>query len=332
MGDDDYVFGDDDFPSAEVADFAAEEVEATEEDAGDVDDPFAMMNGMGAEDSSAPVQVKAVLVAEETPVEATEEDAGDVDDPFAMMGGMGAEDSSAPVQVKAVIVAEETPAEPENAEEGEPYPDIKYGCETPERLTNSKMEKKMKKVWKEGAKRGVEIEGAADMGGLQFFCTTLEEPNGDVDMLYESMKAMNEQSKPDEEERKGGSGRIGKMIISKDQDDSKLAMVAYRPPAKQGILTADVWMKEMLAELGGGELLFGDATTAKAQLSNDPDKGLFVLKLKDSAITLSINYLKKKGLFPDGNDDDDDDYVFGDDDFPSAEVAEAAAEEVEATE
>merc|ERR1712203_66889 len=250
-------------------------------------------------------------------VEATEEDAGDVDDPFAMMGGMGAEDSSAPVQVKAVIVAEETPAEPENVEEGEPYPDIKYGCETPERLTNDKMQKKMKKIIKEGGKRGVEIEGAADMGGLQFFCTTMEEPNGDVDMLYESMKAMNEQSKPDEEERKGGSGRIGKMIISKDTEDSKMAMVAYCPPAKQGVLTADVWMKDMLAELGGGELLFGDATTAKAELTNNPDKGLFVLKLKDSAITLSINYLKKKGLFPDSNDDDDDDYVFGDDDFPS---------------
>merc|ERR1712228_343719 len=148
-------------------------------------------------------------------------------------------------------------------------------------------------------------------------------------MLYESMRAMNEKSKPDEEERKGGSGRIGKMIISKDTEDSKLAMVAYCPPAKQGVLTADVWMKDMLAELGGGELLFGDATTAKALLSNDPDKNLFVLKLKDSAITLSIAYLKKKGLFPDSNDDDDDDYVFGDDDFPSAETAEApeAAEE-----
>merc|ERR1711972_1199149 len=94
-----------------------------------------------------------------------------------------------------------------------------------------------------------------------------------------------------------------------------------------GVLTADVWMKEMLAELGGGEFLFGDATTAKALLTNDPDKGLFVLKLKDSAITLSINYLKKTGLFPDANDDDDDDYVFGDDDFPSAEAPEAAAEE-----
>merc|ERR1719442_210259 len=32
------------------------------------------------------------------------------------------------------------------------------------------------KALKEGGKRGVEIEGAADMGGLQFFCTSVDEP------------------------------------------------------------------------------------------------------------------------------------------------------------
>merc|ERR1719408_853449 len=90
--------------------------------------------------------------------------------------------------------------------EGDDYPNIKYGAATPERLAGEKMEKKMKKIIKEGGKRGVEIEGAADMGGLQFFCTTLQEPNGDVDMLYESMKAMNAKNDPNEEERKGGSG------------------------------------------------------------------------------------------------------------------------------
>merc|ERR1712176_737714 len=240
---------------------------------------------------------------------------------------MGAEDSSAPVKVTAIPAAEDDASTAPASEEGEPYPDIVYGCETPDRLKGEKMEKKMKKIFKEGGKRGVEIEGAADMGGLQFFCTTMDEPNGDVDMLYESMRAMNEKSDPGEEERKGGSGRIGKMIISKDQADSKLAMVAYCPPAKQGTLTAGVWMKDILAEVGGGDYWFGDATTAKALLNNDPDKNFFVLKLKDSAISLSINYLKKKGLFPDGNDDDD--YVFGDDDFPSAENAEAPAEEEE---
>lgn len=197
------------------------------------------------------------------------------------------------------------------------YPNISYGAAMPERLASEKMEKKMKKVVKEGGKRGVEIEGAADMGGLEFFCTTMEEPNGDVDLLYESMRAMNAKSDPNEEERKGGSGRIGKMLISKDQADSKLALVAYVPPAKQDQLSAGTWMDDIIKTLGGGQVLFKDATTAKAVIENDADKGLFVLKLKDSAITESINYLKGKGLFPDKVDDSDDEFVFGDDDFPS---------------
>merc|ERR1719171_919741 len=200
--------------------------------------------------------------------------------------------------------------------EGDDYPNIKYGAATPERLHGEKMEKKMKKIIKEGGKRGVEIEGAADMGGLQFFCTTMEEPNGDVDLLYESMKAMNFKSDPGEEERKGGSGRIGKLIISKNQEDNKLALVSYCPPSKHDSLKADQWMTDLLKTLGAGTMSFGDAYTAKAEIHNDPDKGLFVLKLKDAAITEGINYLKAKGLFPDKCDDSDDDYVFGDDDFP----------------
>merc|ERR1719359_807825 len=93
--------------------------------------------------------------------------------------------------------------------------DIKYGAPTPEKLTSEKMKKK--KVQKEGGKRGVEIEGAADMGGLQFFCTSVLEPGGDVDWLYETLKAMNAKNEPGEEERKGGSSHVGKMIISTNQ-------------------------------------------------------------------------------------------------------------------
>merc|ERR1712072_1263584 len=126
----------------------------------------------------------------------------------------------------------------------------------------------------------------------------MDEPGGDVDWLYESMKAMNEKSDPGEEERKGGSGRIGKMIISKDQGDSKLALVAYVPPSKQKEFAASFWMETILEKLGGGEIVYKDAATAKAVIENDGDKGLFVLKLKDSAITESINLLKERGLFP----------------------------------
>merc|ERR1719506_2332849 len=89
----------------------------------------------------------------------------------------------------------------------------------------------LKKVIKEGGKRGVEIEGAADMGGLQFFCTNVELPEGDTELLEESMKAMNAKSDPTEEERKGGSGHIGKMIFS--AGSAQLAILAYVPDAKQ---------------------------------------------------------------------------------------------------
>ena len=44
---------------------------------------------------------------------------------------------------------------------------------------------------KEGGKKGVEIEGASDMGGLDFFCTTIESPDGDAELLQMSMTAMN---------------------------------------------------------------------------------------------------------------------------------------------
>jgi len=191
---------------------------------------------------------------------------------------------------------------------------------TPESLTSNKnFEKKNKKVVKEGGKRGVEIEGAADMGGLQFFCTSMEEPGGEVDWLYESLKAMNAKSDPTEEERKGGSGHVGKMIVSMDDGGAKgLALVSYVPPTYLKKIQADKWLKDILMGLGAPASCFisGSTTTAKAYIANDGDKGLYAMKLKDSAISQSIFYLRKLGLFPEDKDDDDD-YVFGDDDFPS---------------
>ena len=56
------------------------------------------------------------------------------------------------------------------------------------------------------------------------------------------------------------------------------------------------------------------ANYAVAEIAKDGDKGLFPLKMRDTAITESYNYLKKRDLFPDGDDDSEDDMVFGDED------------------
>jgi len=184
---------------------------------------------------------------------------------------------------------------------------------TPEELAEEK-KKKMKKVIKEGGKRGVEIEGAADMGGLQFFCTSVDEPEGDMEMTLECVKAMNAKSDPTEEERKGGSGHIGKMVFSAGAE--RLALVAYVPEEKQGELECKEWLAKVLS-LYSGTLESEAKDYCSGAIATDGNKNIFPLKIRDSLILEANTFLRKKGLFPEDNDDDDDDMVFGDDDFPS---------------
>merc|ERR1711988_1878907 len=172
----------------------------------------------------------------------------------------------------------------------------------------------LKKVIKEGGKRGVEIEGAADMGGLQFFCTSVDMPDGDQQLLVESLKAMNAKPVEGEEERKGCSGHIGKMIFSAGAD--QLAIVAYVPEEKQGELDCKEWLAKVLS-LYSGTLESEAKDYCSGAIATDGDKNIFPLKIREGLILEANNFLRKKGLFPEDNDDDDDDIVFGDDDFPS---------------
>merc|ERR1712136_666895 len=182
----------------------------------------------------------------------------------------------------------------------------------------------MGKVVKEGGKRGVEIEGAADRGGHQDFCTSVDESQGDLDLMDHCIAAMNAQPVPGEEERKGYSGHIGKMIFS--AGDHQLGVVAYVPADKKGELDATEWLKQTLS-IFQGELADGCSDLyARGFITADGNTNKFPLKMKEPCITEAITILKKKGLFPD-HDSDDDEMVFGDDDFPSADdEAEAPAE------
>jgi len=190
--------------------------------------------------------------------------------------------------------------------------------ESPAEPTSEELEilrqKKLKKVAKEGGKRGVEIEGAADMGGLQFFCTSVDEPEGDLEFLDVCMRSMNEKSDPTDEERKGGSGHIGKMIFSAGAE--QLGIVAYIPDEMKSKIDAVEWIKVVLALFGGELAPGGTGTYAKGFVKADTNKNKFPLKMKEPSITEGIQFLKKAGLFPD-QDSDSDEMVFGDDDFPS---------------
>merc|ERR1712084_207684 len=183
---------------------------------------------------------------------------------------------------------------------------------TPEEAEKARKDK-LKKVIKEGGKRGVEIEGAADMGGLQFFCTAVDLPDGDLDLLVESMTAMNAKSDPAEEERKGGSGHIGKMIFSAGTE--QLAVVAYVPEEKQSQLSCEEWLGVALGSQNG-EVKSKGKDVSSGVVKANADKGIFPLKIREPMILEANNFLRKKGLFPE-DDSDDDEMVFGDDDFPS---------------
>merc|ERR1712151_987971 len=139
-------------------------------------------------------------------------------------------------------------------------------------------------------------------------------PDGDLDLLLESMKAMNQKSDPTEEERKGGSGHIGKMIFSAGTD--QLAVVAYVPEAKHGECSCEDWLQVVLGSQGG-EIKSKGKDVSSGVVKANPDKGIFPLKIREPMILEANNFLRKKGLFPE-DDSDGDEMVFGDDDdFPS---------------
>merc|ERR1719193_2568700 len=184
----------------------------------------------------------------------------------------------------------------------------------PEKTPEELRKEKLKKTIKEGGKRGVEIEGASDMGGLEFFCTSVDEPDGDAELLEECLKAMCAESKPEDEERKGGAGKVGKMVFSSGTE--QLAVICDVPETKREKISAKEWMEVVMKQLNG-KLVKGDVGLAVGVVVKDQAKGIFPIKMKDEGISFSIAHLKSKGLFPDNNDESDDDFVFGDDDFPA---------------
>merc|ERR1719473_162890 len=166
-------------------------------------------------------------------------------------------------------------------------------------------EKKLKVVKKEGGKKGAEIAGAADMGGMEYFTTTCDTPEGDPKLLQIVCQEMNAKVDPAAEETKGGSGAVAKMLFS--ASDKQLALVAYVPKAKSSTISAKEWMQHIFSSFGDYGEFVGEANANQAVgiCKADQTKGKFPIKLRDEGISSSIGFLKEKGVFPDNDDDDD---------------------------
>eukprot|EP00877_Chromochloris_zofingiensis_P006383 jgi/Chrzof1/1999/Cz10g29070.t1 len=152
------------------------------------------------------------------------------------------------------------------------------------------------------------MAGMCDLGGVKFYTLAVDTPNGDLALMDAVLEGMNVEVDESAEERKGGAGHLGKMLLS--AGDKQLAILCHVPKALQEA-TPEFSIKEWVAavvEAAKASIVEEGDEIVKATVAADPSKELFPLKLRDSAQQAGFAYIKGKGLIPD-NDDDDDDYV-----------------------
>merc|ERR1719428_566365 len=101
---------------------------------------------------------------------------------------------------------------------------------------------------KEGGKKGAELAGASDMGGIEFFTTYCESANGDSKLLDLVIQEMNRPIEEGMEEVKGGSGHVGKLVFSAGEE--ALGAVAYVPEEKKDKVNAITWLEKVLESFG----------------------------------------------------------------------------------
>ena len=174
--------------------------------------------------------------------------------------------------------------------------------------------KKKKACIKEGGKKGQDIAGVNDMGGLEFFCMNIDAPEGDFEYLKFVLEGANAHVEEGSEERKGGSSHVGKCLYSSGLD--RLAITTYVPDELLAKIDPLHWMEHILKETAGdaGVVAETSKNTVFAYVMQNPDKNLFSLKMKDVVPSMAINYLRERQCFPeDDGDDSDDDMIFGDD-------------------
>jgi hypothetical protein len=158
---------------------------------------------------------------------------------------------------------------------------------------------------KEGGKKGVDLVGVSDMGGVSFFNLAVETPNGDVEQLKLVMEGANLPVDEGAEERKGGASGLGKMFLS--AGDDQLAVYCHVPKtlAEEKKVTMVDWVAALNAVLKG-EILEQTEEYTTIVAKKDADNNRFPLKMRDEAIAAGLAFLRENGLIP-ANDSSSDD-------------------------
>jgi HMG (high mobility group) box len=174
----------------------------------------------------------------------------------------------------------------------------------------AKTDKALAAAVKEGGKKGQDLCGMSDMGGMSFFAVAMEDCMGRRDYLEAAMKAANAEIDPSGDDRKGGAGKLGKMLLSASND--ALAVLGHVPDACPKDLSLKEWA-ECIAASVEGNIVEITEDTCFIEAKADQAAERFPLKMREGAINASFGLLRQKGLVVDDDSDDD----FG-------EMAEAA--------
>ena len=160
-------------------------------------------------------------------------------------------------------------------------------------------EKLVKKAEKEGAKLGMDLTGASEMGGTEYFVTSLNNAEGDYDALMAAKKALMEECTC-----------VGVILVTAGVKVLNACCIV--PEDKAAVLPASEWLATAFKSVGA-EIKEG-ATATYAEGTIVPQEGQYTIKMKDSIQAAGVQVLREKGKLPEDSDSEDE-ICFGDDDL-----------------
>jgi len=142
--------------------------------------------------------------------------------------------------------------------------------------------------------------------GVQFFCVTVEAAEGEMKLLDKVLEGMNVEVDAEAEDRKGGAGDLGKMLFN--ANEHKLVILCHTPKEVTEKATAAEWMEGVL-KVTKATVVEKTENIIKAEIANDPDNGVFTLKLRDEGMAASFAFLRSRQLMIEDDSDDDVNYA-----------------------
>lgn len=158
---------------------------------------------------------------------------------------------------------------------------------------------------KAGGKIAQDVLGISETGGMKYF--TLENPLcvGSIGLLREVMEAANTPVDDSSGDRRGGAENLGKCLVT--SNDEHVVIMVYVPKELESTLGLEEWSRAIVADLDA-QVVERTVDTVTYVATKNPHANLFPLKMKDQAISQSLQLLRRKDLVV---DDDKDDYDFG---------------------